>query len=253
MASLSSRFTKVERKLASVVRTQRAQGAAVAGLTTRVSRLDSVRRALGLPAPRANPHAKHRVGKIQLDRAEGPTRDIGKRTARTFAEAQRILNAWSLTAPKAGKGYDKTDFVVVYDDGNLYDGRIDIQHPSVPDADNDLAAHMLYALRRHPNQKAAKAFLRDYQIGDAESRKNPARKKSAPHPEKKYGLWVKPESGKPYLSIGTENSYGPWDKAAAVFAAQDKLHSFERDDEFGYGKVDVVEVMQSGNTWVVVR
>lgn len=179
MASLSSRVTKVERKLTAVVRTQRAQGEKVRGLSTRLSRLDSARKALGLPAPRSNPKAKYRVGKISLDRSEGPARETGKRTTRSFAEAQKIINEWSRSAPRTG-GYDKVDFTVRYLNGQSFSGRLDIKHPSVAN-DNDLAEHMLFALRRHSDQKGAAAFLRDYQIGEDE-RSNPR----TPFPEDRF-------------------------------------------------------------------
>lgn len=52
MASILTRISKAERKLAAVVRTQHAQGSKVSALASRISRLDGVRRVL---APRANP------------------------------------------------------------------------------------------------------------------------------------------------------------------------------------------------------
>lgn len=110
MATLHTRFSKVERKLTSVVHAQHKQGDKIAHLSTRVSRLDSARKALGLPAMRTNPdlrnnplfsdyHWPYRV--ISVDRVHDTghnTEEEAMRVAQTGARRRRVkyvVQEWS--------------------------------------------------------------------------------------------------------------------------------------------------------------
>lgn len=71
---------------------------------------------------------KIRVKKIVITRGEGPIEEAGKSvTALNFAAANEALFRMSATAPKSG-GYDKTDFVITFADGQTYKGRYDLKH-----------------------------------------------------------------------------------------------------------------------------
>ncbi len=68
--------------------------------------------------------------KIEMERAEGPKNLCKGKEAFTqnpWMDANAWLIANSSTAPKSG-GYDKCDFYVHFEDGYVYEGRIDIKH-----------------------------------------------------------------------------------------------------------------------------
>lgn len=58
-----------------------------------------------------------------------------------WINAQTYLNDLAHYAPQTG-GYHKTDVIVEYADGEVYQGRLDLMHPSCENTDNDLAAHV---------------------------------------------------------------------------------------------------------------
>ena len=67
---------------------------------------------------------------ITLERLEGPADECGKPQAlASFEDADRLLMAWSETAPKNG-GYSKTRARVVWPDGTDYSCRLDLVHHS---------------------------------------------------------------------------------------------------------------------------
>lgn len=71
--------------------------------------------------------AKIPVTKIELYRAEGPTKECGPAGPfNTWEEADRRLAIWATTAPENG-GYDKVDFTITFADGETYKGRYDLQ------------------------------------------------------------------------------------------------------------------------------
>lgn len=71
---------------------------------------------------------KAKVMRITLERAEGPTSECGQpKVVESFAHADTVLWGWATTAPKRGGGYDKCDFVVLFDNGDTYKGRFDLQ------------------------------------------------------------------------------------------------------------------------------
>ena len=66
------------------------------------------------------------VKEIVLDRAEGPSDLCFKVTVKTWHDAMWTLMKWSKTAPDEGHGYDKVDFIVTWEDGEVYEGRYDM-------------------------------------------------------------------------------------------------------------------------------
>lgn len=68
--------------------------------------------------------------------------------------------------------------------------------------------------------------------------------------EDKYGFLIKPQHGSPYISVGTQHSYGPWSKFAAEANIQDKYQHFEHNDDFGHGTIQVVKVKKENGQWV---
>lgn len=66
--------------------------------------------------------AKIQVESVTVSRAEGPTKDLGERTASTLEAADAILRRWSRTAPEEGHG-----FKITWQDGEVYNGRYDLE------------------------------------------------------------------------------------------------------------------------------
>ena len=95
-----------------------------------------------------------RAKTIILDRVEGSHVEVGRPEARIeradhediWSTADSTLKDWSETAPKEG-GYDKTDFTIVYDDGETYKGRYDLKHWTVEYP--DLAKHVYHFVGFH--------------------------------------------------------------------------------------------------------
>lgn len=63
--------------------------------------------------------------KFEIERAEGTQQECVKRTVNSWASANDLLNSMSHTAP-AGGGYHKTDFKITFEDGLVYQGRVDL-------------------------------------------------------------------------------------------------------------------------------
>ena len=81
-------------------------------------------------AEAAKEAAKPAALAITLERLEGPSDECGKpQTLASFEDADRLLMAWSETAPKNG-GYSKTRARVVWPDGTEYSCRLDLVHHS---------------------------------------------------------------------------------------------------------------------------
>ncbi|MEC0526203.1 hypothetical protein P8822_00040 [Bacillus sonorensis] len=64
------------------------------------------------------------VKQLVLERAEG-TR--AKQTCTTWEDAESTIARWATTAPDNG-AYDKTDFYIVWENGQEYSGRFDLQY-----------------------------------------------------------------------------------------------------------------------------
>lgn len=136
---------------------------------------------------------------------------------RSFADADAHLLMISQAAPKDG-GYDKIDFFVHYADGQMYEGRIDVEHPDRKRPES-IGKHMrdfcrfyggkhpkpwcgaekyrVYMSRYTPELMAQwEAWATDYQMGDEEA--------VIPPPVKYQVVWHTPHGdvtwGKPYHS-----------------------------------------------------
>jgi hypothetical protein len=98
---------------------------------------------------------KKRAIEIWVRRAEGRASECieltlkgGDGYAEVWARADSVLQRWSRTAPDSG-GYDKCDFRILYEDGETYEGRYDLQrHESV-----SIATHMLSFLECYSGRK----------------------------------------------------------------------------------------------------
>jgi hypothetical protein len=93
--------------------------------------------------------------RIDLERVEGTREECVKVSVLPVVEdndpevwlnSDAILRRWGRTAPATG-GYDKCDFAVHFDDGEVYEGRYDLVHPSVEAP--SLARHVQRFLRCH--------------------------------------------------------------------------------------------------------
>jgi len=85
---------------------------------------------------------------ITLDRWEGLSasvklrwRDARRAEMSLWQLAAKVMRDWSDTAPKGGC-YDKGEFTVRFQDGEVYKGRFDLKHWSEPDNDIDIAGHI---------------------------------------------------------------------------------------------------------------
>jgi len=77
---------------------------------------------------KTEPVTKKKIVKVIFERAEGPVKECERKEFTSLAEAQVQATRWSRTAPAPGKGYDKCDFELVFEDGNTYKGRYDLQN-----------------------------------------------------------------------------------------------------------------------------
>jgi hypothetical protein len=62
-------------------------------------------------------------------------------TFKSVAEANKKILSNSFDAPASG-GYDKHSFTINWKDGNVYEGRMDVKHPSQENADLDMKKHV---------------------------------------------------------------------------------------------------------------
>jgi hypothetical protein len=74
---------------------------------------------------------------IQLRKGEGMARELPKQRI-TLSDAAPealwscaniLLRQWATTCSPAAIGYDKTDFTITYEDGETYEGSLDLKHP----------------------------------------------------------------------------------------------------------------------------
>lgn len=64
---------------------------------------------------------------VIVERSEGPAHSCDQpQIVRSINAAEVILNRWAQTAPTQGNGYDKCDFSIIWHDGEIYNGRYDI-------------------------------------------------------------------------------------------------------------------------------
>lgn len=135
-----------------------------------------------------------KVKTITITRVEDPRGSCDQpRTVDSFPMANALLRVWSTTAPSKG-GYDKCDFHIEYEDGEIYEGRYDLMHwqTEAPNLGRHVREFMEYIAGKPPlwmrldtsekgkrtlqhyyerceadpeRVRHAQAFLADYQIG----------------------------------------------------------------------------------------
>lgn len=103
---------------------------------------------------------------ISIVRAEGPHELCGRQHVFDGPDCWQRASAWlrsqAGTFPRAG-GYDKHDFSVTFEDGYVYEGRLDCQHPTCEGPDLDVAEHvhgflLFYTGKRKPAHLSQKLY-----------------------------------------------------------------------------------------------
>jgi hypothetical protein len=104
------------------------------------------------------------VDTIRLKWSESAHADTDRAFTSWRAVGEHIRRDIASNAPRGG-AYDKTGFTIVFEDGETYSGRLDIQHSTMPypDNDNDLAAHVwghvtFYTGERKPDHMAEEDY-----------------------------------------------------------------------------------------------
>lgn len=83
------------------------------------------------------------VERIEITRAKGPSVFCGKtKVYRSWKDARVGLAMDNRTYPGPGQGYDKHDFKVVFQDGEIYSGRLDVKQYVCQDNDQDVQRHV---------------------------------------------------------------------------------------------------------------
>lgn len=92
---------------------------------------------------------KVKVSKVWVNRAEGPIdqcRDYTFEGPDALQQAQRQMFKWGTTVSPGG-GYDKCDFVVTFEDGEMYSGRYDLKGDGLADDGLTIAGQIRRMLR----------------------------------------------------------------------------------------------------------
>jgi hypothetical protein len=126
-----------------------------------------------------------RAVKIELERCEGATTEVGSHTftplegASVWSQATEQIIAWRWSSPANG-GYHKVAFVVTWEDGETYSGRYDLKRHHVGTLGEQISYHLrwLSTVGRDYARKSADyavAFLaKGYEMGE-DGCKNEAR------------------------------------------------------------------------------
>jgi hypothetical protein len=125
------------------------------------------------------------VKSVKVARAEGMAHECITETVATLAAATDLLRRWSHTAPKTG-GYDKCDFWIEYEDGQVYEGRFDMKYMLADEEslEKHVQSHLMFIaglwmpshltrkkyedyLRHvgHDECRNTRAFLENYDVG----------------------------------------------------------------------------------------
>lgn len=120
------------------------------------------------------------VLRIWLNRAEGPTSEIGQRTVTSFQDADAVIRRWATSAPATGKGYDKVDYKIDWQNDHSYGGRFDMDRSHVTKSDILAQAVrdglLFFAGLRRPSsisQEQYEKFLAERGFGEgSDQRKN---------------------------------------------------------------------------------
>ncbi len=125
------------------------------------------------PAPRPGKVGVHKIVVQRVEGRHAPPADNPEQQTFTaphaWAKADAFLRQQARTAPDTG-GYDKCDFVVVFDDDETYRGRYDLIRRDVSSPDI-LSAHVLHFLRfltgRHKPEHMSQQQYDDYIANNA--------------------------------------------------------------------------------------
>ena len=136
--------------------------------------LEVLQEANGLNRPLA-------ITRVAVRRAEGPIALCDGWHLFECADAEEHGNTYlweiSQTAPKDG-GYDKTDVKLTFANGQEWNARFDVKHPSQPDNDTNLRQHVSDFLYFHLNPDKIQ-WIRDLAASHSEYE----RRKAAGHIE----------------------------------------------------------------------
>lgn len=99
--------------------------------------------------------------KITITRREGPVAECGKPVVvDSWLGANSALGNIGRNAPETG-GYDKTDFCIVFDNGDLYAGRVDVQRDHAwggYNLEGHVRTHLKYVASNHSGQFPAEVI-----------------------------------------------------------------------------------------------
>lgn len=84
---------------------------------------------------------KKQVKKVVVERLEGPINRCGMKEFSSLSAASAWLHGQSHTFPAKG-GYDKHDFSVEFEDGEVYEGRLYCKHMDCSNNDLDIAGRI---------------------------------------------------------------------------------------------------------------
>ncbi len=118
-----------------------------------------------------------KVKSIYIERAEGMAEECYGVTVYSINAANNILRLWSETVREGG--YDKCDFKIVFEDGNTYDGRYDLENmkKGLPDLAGHVKSFVNFLAGIAPEwMKKDKSILARYQ---ADIAANPERAEEA--------------------------------------------------------------------------
>lgn len=170
-------------------------------------------------------------------------------------------------APKRKEMYHKADFpdvefvwTTTYHDGRDLMAAIEKHHgvsPSDTESVNVDGYNNYYILKKGTMEVLGRKSIKDMGVRPGFGRVvhlegNIAMSKKAvkQRDENLYGFLIKPQHGSPYISVGTQHSYGPWDKFSAEANVSDKYEHFAYNDDFGHGTIQVVKVKKVNGEWV---
>lgn len=106
------------------------------------------KRGAGKGKVRRNPKKKIKIKKVIITWKEGLIQESNMypMTFRSIRDANRQIRANALSAPRTG-GYDKHGFKIVWENGETYEGRMDVKYPGLPNNDLDMSHHIKEHLR----------------------------------------------------------------------------------------------------------
>lgn len=82
---------------------------------------------------------KTQIKEIWINKAEGKTSECFDITVNSMEKANKMLALWAKNAPTMG--YDKCDFKVTFEDGEIYEGRYDLKNIELEEP--CLSSHMI--------------------------------------------------------------------------------------------------------------